>query len=118
MDRGSRGTRCAGGSEVPSGRARMTFPNFGRSALNFDEEFSSRHRHTMILRGKSLMKNLVAGSCALIVFLAACHPRPASIAGTWRAALASPGGELPFTLRIDQNSAVIVNGSEHVPVSG
>src|ERR1700736_2663519 len=52
------------------------------------------------------------------LFLAACHARPASIDGTWRATLASPGGELPFTLRIDQNRAFIVNGAEQVPTSG
>src|SRR6266852_9533217 len=55
---------------------------------------------------------------SLIIFLTACHSRPASLAGTWRATLASPGGELPFTLRIDQKNAVIVNGAEQVPVSG
>src|SRR5580765_1974697 len=55
---------------------------------------------------------------ASLVVLAGCHSRQASIAGTWRATLASPGGELPFTLRISDNRAVIVNGTEQVPTSG
>ncbi len=51
-------------------------------------------------------------------------PEPAaepSIAGLWRAVLASPGGELPFTLRVDDAgdalTAVAVNGAEEVPFS-
>ncbi len=49
-------------------------------------------------------------------------PLPApTIAGLWRAVLASPGGELPFTLRIDAENgaltAVVLNGSEEVPFS-
>ncbi|HEX9160318.1 MAG TPA: TlpA disulfide reductase family protein [Thermoanaerobaculia bacterium] len=50
--------------------------------------------------------------------LAACRPAAHTIDGTWRAALASPGGELPFTLRIAGQRAEIVNGAERVPVSG
>jgi thiol-disulfide isomerase/thioredoxin len=46
----------------------------------------------------------------------------AEIDGTWRAVLSTPGGELPFTLRIEPRgnllSAVIVNGAEEAPVSG
>jgi thiol-disulfide isomerase/thioredoxin len=49
------------------------------------------------------------------------EPKPASIEGTWRAVLMSPGGELPFMLRItrhgDALDAVIVNGAERAPVS-
>lgn len=41
-----------------------------------------------------------------------------SIDGTWRGVLTSPGGELPFTLRIAGGRAVIVNGPEDVPTSG
>ena len=41
--------------------------------------------------------------------------------GEWRAVLASPGGDLPFGLRIEEHSgvlrAVIVNGTEEVPTS-
>ncbi len=44
------------------------------------------------------------------------------LVGTWRAVLASPGGELPFTLRVEQDeeglSAVALNGDEEVPFSG
>src|SRR5205814_641201 len=53
-----------------------------------------------------------------LVPILACHPRTASIEGTWRAVLMSPGGELPFTLRFSQGRAVIVNGVEQVPTSG
>ena len=43
----------------------------------------------------------------------------ASVAGTWRAVLQSPGGELPFTLEIqDDLSASIRNGDEVTPLSG
>ncbi len=47
-------------------------------------------------------------------------PTPAvSIAGQWRAVLASPGGELPFELVIgdDQRSGHVLNGEEIVPFS-
>jgi thiol-disulfide isomerase/thioredoxin len=40
------------------------------------------------------------------------------IDGTWRGVLTSPGGELPFTLRIAGGRAVIVNGPEDVPTTG
>lgn len=44
------------------------------------------------------------------------------VAGTWRAVLASPGGELPFTLEIAGDggtlSARALNGSEAAPLSG
>jgi len=66
----------------------------------------------------------------LALLLAACSAPPeapssadldgADFAGTWRATLASPGGDLPFTLRIEQAAdglgAVIENGAEEVPV--
>jgi len=52
-------------------------------------------------------------------------PRP-DVAGTWRAVIQSPGGELPFTLRLDQPvtrdpregrlAAVVVNGEEVLPI--
>ena len=49
----------------------------------------------------------------------AAEPAPESLAGTWRAVLTSPGGELPFTLRIDAEGsdppAVAINGPEEVP---
>lgn len=47
---------------------------------------------------------------------AASEAPPSAFAGTWRAVLASPGGELPFNLRISAEgsklSAVAVNGLE------
>lgn len=47
---------------------------------------------------------------------AASEAPPSAFAGTWRGVLASPGGELPFTLRISAEgsklSAVAVNGLE------
>ena len=40
-----------------------------------------------------------------------------SLVGSWRAVLASPGGPLPFTLRIEADgSAVMDNGEEETPV--
>lgn len=48
--------------------------------------------------------------------------RGRSLAGDWRAVLSSPGGELPFTLRIEEEAggalrAVVVNGAEEAPFS-
>ncbi len=44
-----------------------------------------------------------------------------SLAGVWRAVLASPGGELPFTLRIEETdgglSAAVENADERAPAS-
>ncbi len=46
---------------------------------------------------------------------------PPPLTGTWRAVLASPGGELPFTLDVsatgDELHAVIRNGDEEAPLS-
>jgi len=59
-----------------------------------------------------------AAVASLLLLLAACHPaKTRSIEGTWRAVLTSPGGELPFTLRIEGGRAVIINGAEQAPVS-
>ena len=48
-------------------------------------------------------------------------PPPPSLAGSWRAVLTSPGGELPFTLRITgaegQLAASAVTGPEELPFS-
>lgn len=49
-------------------------------------------------------------------------PLPVDLTGTWRAVLASPGGDLPFTLviRADEDGtprAVAVNGAEEAPFS-
>lgn len=40
-----------------------------------------------------------------------------SLEGIWRAVLTLPGGELPFQLQIDEQGAVIRNGSEVIPFS-
>ncbi len=69
-------------------------------------------------------------SAAFFVFVAACAepertPVPAAsedaLLGRWRAVLASPGGELPFTLRVERRgdalAAVALNGEEEVPFS-
>ncbi len=44
-----------------------------------------------------------------------------TLPGIWRAVLASPGGELPFTLQIDEGNdgltAIVANGEEKVPFS-
>lgn len=48
-------------------------------------------------------------------------PPAADLIGSWRGVLASPGGELPFTLRLDDDGprlrAVILNGSEEAPIN-
>jgi thiol-disulfide isomerase/thioredoxin len=64
-------------------------------------------------------------SFLLAVTLAACRPsgrlKSAAIEGTWRAVLSSPGGELPFALRItrrgDVLKGIVVNGAEQAPAS-
>lgn len=70
-----------------------------------------------MLRWKSLVLSLPA----LLALAAAGCRSPHSLAGTWRAVLASPGGELPFTLQIVPTSgswrAVVINGAEEAPVS-
>src|SRR5687767_4857838 len=59
-----------------------------------------------------------AGSVALVVLAATEYPQssPPQFAGSWRAVLASPGGELPFTLRIAREGATLtahaLNGAE------
>ncbi len=46
---------------------------------------------------------------------------PPSLAGTWRAVLGSPGGELPLTLRVAEDGgetrAWVINGEEEAPFS-
>src|SRR5882757_1737000 len=65
----------------------------------------------------TMLRNAAVAS--LLLILAGCHPaKPRSVEGTWRAVLTSPGGELPFTLRIAHGRAVIINGREQAPVSG
>ena len=66
---------------------------------------------------------------AMVFLLVACDrppaplatPPPADLGGTWRAVLASPGGELPFALEIEKQGgdyrAVAVNGEERAPFS-
>jgi thiol-disulfide isomerase/thioredoxin len=59
-----------------------------------------------------------AALASLLLVLAACHPaKPRSIEGEWRAVLTSPGGELPFALRVARGRAVIINSTEQAPVS-
>lgn len=59
----------------------------------------------------------------LALLLAGCQGelRSADVVGDWRAVLASPGGELPFTLRVEDTGdwlrAVVINGEERAPVS-
>ncbi len=56
----------------------------------------------------------------LALALSSCRATP-SPTGQWRGVLTSPGGELPFGLRIDSGPkglrAVVQNGSEEAPVS-
>jgi peroxiredoxin len=48
-------------------------------------------------------------------------PPAEDLLGSWRGVLASPGGELPFTLRLDDDGprlrAVILNGKEEAPIT-
>ncbi|MEO1082974.1 MAG: TlpA disulfide reductase family protein [Acidobacteriota bacterium] len=59
----------------------------------------------------------------LSLFAAGCAEplETADIVGDWRAVLASPGGELPFTLRVEDGGdwlrAVVINGDERAPVT-
>jgi len=57
--------------------------------------------------------------CLFIEGLVSCRQeaKKHSIDGTWRAVLTSPGGELPFTLDITHDRAVIINAAERAPVS-
>lgn len=75
-----------------------------------------------------LCPHLVAVTCLTLI---ACSPAvekssdpapPVALAGDWRAVLESPGGELPFTLRITESAdglgAIALNGDEEAPFSG
>jgi thiol-disulfide isomerase/thioredoxin len=59
----------------------------------------------------------------ILLLCLACTTRPAEedLLGTWRAVLASPGGELPFTLRVEPSGtgveAVALNGEEEAQFS-
>lgn len=65
--------------------------------------------------------------CLLSLAAAGCgrggpqEPAPLDPTGTWRAVLASPGGDLPFGVRIERGAegltAAILNGPEAAPVS-
>jgi len=62
------------------------------------------------------MKSLAAFLFAVLPTVAAAEPQAPGFAGTWRAVLALPGGELPFTLRVEEQNggltAVAINGEE------
>ncbi|MCB1037309.1 MAG: TlpA family protein disulfide reductase, partial [Acidobacteria bacterium] len=49
-------------------------------------------------------------------------PEPSSLAGEWRGVLESPGGDLPFGIRIEDGAdgleGEVVNGGEALPLSG
>ncbi|MEM6796928.1 MAG: hypothetical protein AAF725_23340, partial [Acidobacteriota bacterium] len=66
----------------------------------------------------------LAGSALLCLIASGCRPAaltPEDVVGDWRAVLASPGGELPFTLRLEDSGdwlrAVAINGDEQAPFS-
>lgn len=67
---------------------------------------------------------VLAAACVALVFaaelLAAADASPQAFVGTWRAVLASPGGELPFTVRVREDgpqlAAAVVNGLEQASV--
>jgi thiol-disulfide isomerase/thioredoxin len=74
----------------------------------------------------TMFRRTASVSFLLAIVLVACRPVERStlpaIEGTWRAVLTSPGGELPFTMRVvrvgERFRAVIVNGTEQVRASG
>ena len=70
------------------------------------------------------MRRPVTSLTLLTLCLAGCAAEPPieeRLVGTWRAVLASPGGELPFALRIFEEdgrlAAVALNGAEEAPFS-
>lgn len=73
------------------------------------------------------MKRIVCALSILALGLASCssgEPDPtAELIGDWRAVLASPGGDLPFLLRIERDAgsgkliASAINGAEKAPFS-
>lgn len=72
-----------------------------------------------------LRTTLLLCSVSLSLLLSTgCAPadlEPADLVGDWRAVLASPGGELPFTLTVEDDGgwlrAVAINGEERAPFS-
>ena len=74
---------------------------------------------------QALSTSVIVARFLVMFVLVACRPaeprRPITIEGTWRAVLTSPGGELPFFLRITRREgvldAVIANGAERAPAS-
>ena len=79
-------------------------------------------------RSRCLGLALVPFSLALVACGADPEPSPSTevtspdLTGSWRAVLTSPGGELPFTLRIEDDGgsfhAVALHGAEEAPFSG
>ncbi|MEL7059920.1 MAG: TlpA disulfide reductase family protein [Acidobacteriota bacterium] len=89
--------------------------------LAFVLSFSKSPRRAGISSLGQGLRQIAVASCAVLL-LGACGGEavaPADLVGTWRAVLASPGGELPFPLLIDDTSgglrAVAVNGGEEAP---
>lgn len=76
-------------------------------------------------RLSSKLSPFIALSAVLALGLSGCAPsevEPAELVGDWRAVLTSPGGELPFTLTVEDEGgwlrAVAQNGEERAPFSG
>ncbi len=67
------------------------------------------------------LASLALTACAQTEAPPASPAAETSISGIWRAVLASPGGELPFTLRIEDAggaiTAMALNGAEEAPFS-
>lgn len=79
-------------------------------------------RPSLYLRGSALAGSFVA--LAIVCGLSGCAPADVQIeqlVGDWRAVLDSPGGELPFTLTVENDGgwlrAVAQNGEERAPFS-
>ena len=82
---------------------------------------------TSFARGSRVSLGVVWLSTVALLWLAllisGCSSKvePANLTGDWRAVLASPGGELPFTLTVEDDGgwlrAVAQNGDERAPFS-
>jgi len=83
-----------------------------------------RIQEAFAVRTAFLLLMVTLGACATLIGCQGSEygdPPAEDLLGSWRAVLTSPGGEVPFTLRLDHDGprlrAVIVNGQEEAPIS-
>lgn len=83
--------------------------------------FSARSFRVSLFSLFTAMVFALVGSMALMTSGCASKVEPADLIGDWRAVLASPGGQLPFTLTVEDQGgwlrAVAQNGDERAPFS-